>query len=504
MGLNNNNITIYQNTGFSPSFNWQVGINNPSLSIDNLTFRATIRPLNGLEQYNRIPSNNILYEETGILINSVTQLGEWSFPLSTNAAISGGPYRDYQVVIEGHDTNGLTSAGNLVGTNNENGWTQFNQGYDIIAITNPRQTGIELSNNLYTQYSSTTGNTGNLLDTGFYLHSGHGYSSLNYMGTHGEINIRYLSGTFNSNIVGGYIYVWTGQFPKLDTLLGINGYDKVYKSQFNFDPNLGYVYHPTAGMPFRGSNNVYVSLSFYDNLDQEAINNGIDISTGLYLSDNAICYNDIAAGSISIGGMQSIYAYQYTGNAPATGVIPTGVNILSSTYYNGITTVLYLSNPLTTTGYNTYKGLYSNSPGGAGGNSILLNETPLKNVISSFSLTTNFLTDDSMVIYLNGQPIRDLNNPYRTDPSSFDLLSLASNSGLSIKYNDTISIYGRDNYLSYWNLPQWTATITFGDGYISNITGGYNIGATPSTGVAPVYRPNGYLIVEKRNGTGYF
>ena len=48
-------------------------------------------------------------------------------------------------------------------------------------------------------------------------------------------------------------------------------------------------------MAFRGANQVYVSISFYDILDKDAINNGIEIGTGLYLSDNAICYNDIAA-----------------------------------------------------------------------------------------------------------------------------------------------------------------------------------------------------------------
>ena len=82
-----------------------------------------------------MPSQTILYEQTGITINNVANNGQWSFPIETNAALSGGPYRDYQVVIEAHDVNGNTSAGNIVGTSNEAGWPSFSQGYDIIAVS---------------------------------------------------------------------------------------------------------------------------------------------------------------------------------------------------------------------------------------------------------------------------------------------------------------------------------------------------------------------------------
>lgn len=370
MSYSNNNIDIVPVTGYNPSFSWQVGINSFSNIVSPLQFRATIRPLHGLEDFTRIPSTDVLYEETGIFINTANNQGQWSFPLSVNSLVPGGPYRDYQVVIEAHDDNGNTSAGNLIQQNNENGWASYSQGYDIIAVSNPRQTGIELGNSLSTQYSIT--------DTGFYQNTGNPYYSLNYMDSNGGINILYLSGIFNSNLVGGYIYSWTGQFPKLETALGISGFEEVSKTRFDFDPNGGHIFHPTAASKFRGSNHIYMSVSFYDNIDGIALDNGIDISTGLYLSDNAIAYNDISAGSLTIGGFQTISAFQYAGYADPTGLLGAGVQIISSNQSNGRTSVVYITKPINVLKYGTFTGIINSQAGGAGGNSILINSKPLK------------------------------------------------------------------------------------------------------------------------------
>lgn len=422
MSLSGNNIDIVPISGYSPNFTWQVGFNTTNgVDLDNLTFRATVRPLNGYEDLTRVPSAAVLYEQTGLIIDGYTHQGKWSFPLAANTAISGGPYRDYQVVIEAHDSNGNTSAGNLVGTDNENGWTAFGQGYDVLAVFNPRQTGIELGSNLPTQISIGTGNTlFGLTGSGYYFNSGRQYFSYNYLGTHGEINIRYINGTFDSNLVGGFLYVWTGQFPKLETLLqsGVYG-TNVIKSQFDFDPLKPFIYHPSAATPFRGATNVYVSVSFFDNLDAEALDNKIDISTGLYLSDNAIAYNDIAAGSISIGGQQTIYSVQYSGNASPTGILGTGTAILASQYYNGSTTVLYLSNPAVIASFQSnYTGVVSNTPGGMGGNAILFNNQPITQ-----SFQVQWSTD---AITFNPMPVNTASPVYiKVTSSVFDLSQVA-------------------------------------------------------------------------------
>lgn len=375
MAFEENNITIVQTSGYNPSFSWQVGFNSLQESGLPLNFRATVRPLNGFENYTRIPSPTILYEETGLVIDASTNRGSWSFPLAINATISGGPFRDYQVVIEAHDKFGNTSAGNLVETSNENGWVAFNQGYDVLAVSNPRQTGIELGSSIPTQPSL---DTGYYLGSDFQLHSGAGYGSFNYMDTNGGINIIYTSGTFNSNLVGGYIYAWTGQFPKVETAIYTGNWTKVARTRFDFDPKGGHIFHPTAAGKFRGSSYVYISLSFYDNLDAIAIENGIDISTGLYLSDNAIAYNDVSAGSVTLGS-QSIYSLQYAGYADPNSILGADAWIVSKLQISGITTVLYTTTSLNMLKYPTYAGSLIGQAGGLGGNSILVNHDRIKN-----------------------------------------------------------------------------------------------------------------------------
>ena len=216
------------------------------------------------------------------------------------------------------------------------------------------------------------------------------------------------------------------------------------------------------------------------------------------MSDNAICYNDIAAGSISIGGFQSIYSMQYPGSGNPTGILGTGVLIIAQQYYNGNTSVLYLSNPINASNnYQSYSGLASVVGGGAGGNAILINNLPINtNIVDSLILNMSNTTDDSLAIYLNGIPIKDDFNGYPSDPIVFDILALASSAGLSINIGDTLSFYGKDNFLSLWSTQTWTGVITFGDGYVNTITGGV-FATGVSTGVAPVYRPDGYLIVSK-------
>ena len=96
-------MNIITSQKFDNSFTWQVGYHTLQNN-EPVQFRATIRPLTDNEQYNRIPNPTVLYEETGIVLNSSDGLGRWQFPLSVNSTIAGGPYRNYQLVIEAHDS----------------------------------------------------------------------------------------------------------------------------------------------------------------------------------------------------------------------------------------------------------------------------------------------------------------------------------------------------------------------------------------------------------------
>lgn len=402
MALFDNNISITGTNDFNPNFIWQVGSLGPTNQVSQLQFRATIRPLTTFESINRIPNQVVLYEETGILLNN-QNLGNWSFTLDKNINTVGGPYRDYQLVIEAHDNLGNTSAGNLVGTSNEQGWTAYPLGYDIIAITNPRQTGIELSNNLTTQI------TGNSL---FYS-GGTGFSSRQFIDGNGGVTIRFISGSFTSDLVGGFIYTSPTPFPKLEAQIN-TGYwgTRVQKSRFDFTPEVGFVHQPSAAFNIRGAPVGYVSVSFFDELDRILLDEqNIDISTGLYLSNNALIFNDAAVGTISLGGGTTIAAVTTTGfpalNSDRTNqLIGSGVEITRSSTAGtleaegNITTIIYMSRPI-----NNY---YT----GANGNIILNNLYQSNGGLGSDAVSFPFGNDnaggfsgDSLVLTLSNDGV---------------------------------------------------------------------------------------------------
>lgn len=370
MSIVNNQTDIYTAPTLEPNFNWQAGLNNfNSITPEDVQFRVTIRPLTSFESVSRIPSPIVAYEETGVYLNDTTNLGLWQFTFAKNLLSTGGPYRNYQVVVEAHDNNGNTSAGNMIGTNNENGWTAYPNGYDIIAVNNPRPSGIELSFNLPTQLSSTGA---------FIASTGNSYTSVQYMGSNGEIIIRFNSGTFPSGIVGGFLYTSTNQFPKIDIFSDTSFYGaRVEQTQFAFDVNNPFIYSPHAAFNVRGAPYCYVSVSFFDELDQVLLNNGVNIATGLYVSNNAPFYNDGAAGSLTMGGVVTFYTVQTTGYPLAgssrwSGLIGSGGVEIARVSTDGtlnvpvnITTIFYMSPPLT----GLYSGVTGGLPGGGGGNS---------------------------------------------------------------------------------------------------------------------------------------
>jgi hypothetical protein len=328
----NGYITVLTDNDANPTFNWQVGSSNSFVTTGGLKYRATVRPNGG--GYSRIPSSGIVYQETGI-----TNL-EFLYSLTKNINSIGGPYRNYQVVIEAHDNQGRTSAGNQIGSVVENKWHNFFNGYDIISLSNPVASGIELKRNVPTQ---TTGEGDFLEVTG-------AHDNYAYIGPNGDVTIQFTSGQFEADLVGGYMYVSTGQFPKLEAAIntGYNGI-VITKNRFDFDPLLGYVYHPTAGINLVGYTTGYMSVSFYDEVDSELLNNNVNISTGLFISNNAVIYNQSVVGdNFTIGGQQIIVLKYLEADGPGGGVYggspidyPTAT-IISSGSVDGVTTVLYM------------------------------------------------------------------------------------------------------------------------------------------------------------------
>ena len=345
-------VKVISENNLNPKFAWSVGSNNLYATTGLYWYMVTIRSNpNG----SRIPSPTVVRRESGIIPTN------WTFTFDRNIGCSGGPYRDYQVVVEGYSPDGKTSAGNQIGSTETSSWTAYPNGYDIIEISNPRQTGIELSNNIPTRP---------------YIGGGVGFSGITgrhqttqYMTVNGGIAIDFISGSFDSDLVGGFIYVSSGRFPKQETAMRSGEWNTaVRRSAFSFYPNYPTIHHPTAAVDFRGATRSYISLSFFDAVDAEFVKQGKDITTGLYMSNNAICESNSYAQSINLGGAAAVYSVRVPGVASSeadtliTNAIPAnGKFIAYSTLAagGGSTAILYMGPPLTG---SPYTGTYGGEP----------------------------------------------------------------------------------------------------------------------------------------------
>lgn len=294
----NRYVTFVKDNDANPTFVWQVAYGDVQ-NVNNINYRATVRPYNA--SFGRIPMNPVLYEETGISTE------RWTFDVVKNINSSGGPYREYQVVIEAYDENGLTSAGNRIGYI-DNSFHAYPFGYDLISIENPRQTGIELQDNIPTYVTGIfISGTGSFLthparDNTSIMTGNQNYQNNIYIGPNGNLIIEYTSGQFDADLKGGYVYVSKDQFPKTEARENV-GYwgSAVKKSRFTFDPQNPIITHPTAASNLKYYPSGYIAVSFYDEVDEILINSGVNVSTGLYVSNIAIAAKSIDVSSISYG-----------------------------------------------------------------------------------------------------------------------------------------------------------------------------------------------------------
>jgi hypothetical protein len=261
----------YITGNYEPTIRWQVGHSNRSW--DNYKFCSTIKS---------IENDNILFQESGIILNN-DNLGEWKFTLEKNNSIVNGPIRHYNIFIEAYDNMGNTSAGNKIG-HNANNFKNPNS-YISIDIDNKRQTGIELKNDLY--------------------------NSDFYIGPNGSLVIDFNSGVFNSSLVGGYVYSSKNPIEKEE----FKDNNEVLKSRFNFNPYNPYIFHPTACSNLASSLSGYVSISFFDIMDEMLLSKNINIEKELYISNNQVVINNSIIGMLTLG-KQQIQSVQYTGENP--------------------------------------------------------------------------------------------------------------------------------------------------------------------------------------------
>lgn len=260
-----------------PEFAWQVGNPDPERLKDNTEFRITTRPIS----ITSTPDSNIYYEITGYKPDISNPRFIYSY--KQNVSASGGPYRNYDIIVEAHDKNGNTSAGNYIlsprrATEN---WSNTN-GYDKISIFNEKPTGIWLTSGINEALN--------------------GYQTKQWVDGERNLHIEIISGSIPPSIVGARVYYSTGYFVNsgyydATGLLISSGIGKtgVNYSNIEFNNIQDFRSKQHFVVPTDITNTGYVGVSFFDRYELnifgnvENIPHGIDIcpvipvySTGSY------------------------------------------------------------------------------------------------------------------------------------------------------------------------------------------------------------------------------
>lgn len=245
----------------NPEFSWQVGHQDAEMLNERTEFRITTRPVSNTTT----PDSSIYYEITGYRCDLSNPRFIYSY--KQNVSASGGPYRNYDVVIETHDRSGNTSAGNSITAplSATESWSNTN-GFDKITVYNNKPTGIWL----------TTGDE-----------TYNGYQTEQWIDGNKDINIKLISGSFPRDIVGARVFYSVHDFANSghydSTGLAISsgiGRSDVYKNNILFDDLQDFYLTNSFKVPSSIENTGFVSVSFFDNYELNIHNNIESIPDG--------------------------------------------------------------------------------------------------------------------------------------------------------------------------------------------------------------------------------
>lgn len=181
-------------TTSDPTFLWDVGFQNNTLMNVNLTgigYKVTVRE----PSLTNTPSNNIYFNVGAVNTGKFSNLS-YTFPFSDNITLDGGPYRNYDVVVEAVNTHDKVSAAggyyeNPVGTKVQSTFAN-SYSYDIFGATNPPINDFKLAD--------SSKNITSL------------YNTEQWITTDGSIKL-WVKNNVPPDWAGGVAYVWTGFTP---------------------------------------------------------------------------------------------------------------------------------------------------------------------------------------------------------------------------------------------------------------------------------------------------
>jgi hypothetical protein len=247
---------LARTTNLNPIFRWQVGGENDHTAHNDFGYRVTIRQ----PSETSIPSNTIYYEVTGDALVNANMQFEFPFSLNNSAELQavGGPFRNYDIIVEAIISGGFTSAGNSLNPLNEGGWAYHPNGWDILGVRNEPISGINLS-------------SGNVHPVG--------YETKQYIDINSDGYVIITGGIVPQDCVGGFMYISRTPFSVSDAQTGKYN---VYRTEFSWDHISEHAYAPRAGNFLRLKSG-YMAVSFYDEFDYAKWHP--NLFTGLYVSN---------------------------------------------------------------------------------------------------------------------------------------------------------------------------------------------------------------------------
>jgi hypothetical protein len=171
------------------SFTWESS--SDLIYVPNHNFRVTVRP-----QGSSSPSSTVITEITGLNSN----INILNFTVEDFSAISSG-LRNFDIVVEAHDKDGRTSAGNTIHPRVENGWATHPSGYARMTMLGPTPI---LTGGCFIHTGQIAYETG---ETVFLRH---------WLDGDRTVNIERLSGSFPYGTAGAFLVYSTGRFDPID------------------------------------------------------------------------------------------------------------------------------------------------------------------------------------------------------------------------------------------------------------------------------------------------
>ncbi len=294
-GMTDSNVYGTQFTGYftgsDPRFIWNVGTRDKYTYPSDTMFRISIRQ----PSTTNLPTPFIYFQETGISFNNNDPFA-YIFSFAKNNALAAGPYREFDLVVEAHDGEGNSSAGNNFTSNiNISGFgdSDFSNGpgYDILYCLNQRVTGL---------FMTPTG-----AGTGFSFSSGFFHTNQTIQ-NNGNFQLTLLSGKqFLPDVLGGYLYYSTGFFSNTENL---TTRPDIHTFKFDINTRNGLSYYPIAiTIPTNIDGSIvtgFFAYNLYDTFDLADQENVLTLNRS----------NTVSVGrDLIIGGTSGAFAF-YSAN----------------------------------------------------------------------------------------------------------------------------------------------------------------------------------------------